>query len=56
MLAKGCVSGRIDFERAKLMDMEIYISKIVWAGFVALVRYGLGNRIARIISKHEEYR
>ena len=36
--------------------MEIYISKIVWAGFVALVRYGLGNRIARIISKHEEYR
>ena len=37
-------------------DMEIYISKIVWAGFVALVRYGLGNRIARIISKHEEYR
>lgn len=37
-------------------DMEIYISKIVWAGFVALVRYGLGNQIARIISKHEEYR
>ncbi len=36
--------------------MEIYISKIVWAGFVALIRYGLGNRIARIISKHEEYR
>ena len=35
-------------------DMEIYISKIVWAGFVDLVRYGLGNRIARIISKHEE--
>ena len=22
MLAKGCVSGRIDFERAKLMDMQ----------------------------------
>ena len=37
-------------------DMEIYISKIAWAGFVALVRYGLGNRIACISSKPGEYR